>query len=75
MMGRWTQLEDINEPLKIKVSKMLSSVGQLGLKNLARTREVLRKEVLESLLAGRSGAKEYVLDSNKKFTPKTHQPA
>jgi transposase len=75
MMGRWTPLEDIDEPLKIKVGKMLSSVGQLGLENLAKTRETFRKEVLELLLAPRPGAKEYALDPNKKFTPKTHQPA
>src|SRR5215472_7957244 len=71
MMGRWTQLQDIDESLKIKVSKILSSVGQLGLKKLAKTRETFRKEILESLLAGgRPGAKEHVLDPNKKFLPK-----
>jgi len=71
MMGRWTQLQDIDESLKIKVSKILSSVGQLGLKKLAKTREAFRKEILESLLAGgRPGAKEHVLDPNKKFLPK-----
>jgi transposase len=75
MMGRWTPLEDIDEPLRIKVGKMLSSVGQLGLESLAKTRETFRKEVLELLLAPRPGAKEYILDPNKKFTPKMHQPA
>ena len=65
MMGRWTALEEIDEPLAIKVGKILSSVGPQGLERLGQTRQSLREATCEKLKAG----KVYVLDPNKKFTP------
>jgi transposase len=67
MMGRWTTLEDIDESLKIKVGKILTSVGQSGLENLAKTRKAFREQVLESLRSKQPAAKEYVLGPDKKF--------
>ena len=52
MMGRWTQLEEIEQRLAIKVSKMLSAVGEQGLKTLNKTRKNFRQEIFESLKAG-----------------------
>lgn len=65
LMGRWTPLEEIDDRLAIKVSKILTSVGAKGLKQLGKTRPVLRKETFDLLKTGRV----YVLDPNKKFAP------
>ena len=67
MMGRWTTLEEIDASLSLKVGKMISQVGTKGLKSLNQTRKGFRQEIFESLKKG----KEYVLDPNKKFVPKT----
>jgi transposase len=66
MMGRWTQLEDIDDRLAIKVSKIISSVGTKGLKQLNKTRKDFRQETYASLKAGRV----YQLDPAKKLAPK-----
>ena len=66
MMGRWTTLEEIDASLRLKVGKMISQVGTAGLKHLHKTRETFREEIFQSLKTG----KEYVLDPDKKFTPK-----
>jgi transposase len=66
MMGRWTTLEEIDASLRLKVGKMISQVGPAGLKHLHKTRETFREEIFQSLKTG----KEYVLDPDKKFTPK-----
>jgi len=66
MMGQWTPLEEIDERLVIKVGKMIGSVGQQGLQRLGKTRKVYREEIYQSLKTGRV----YVLDPNKKYTPK-----
>lgn len=74
LKDRWTTLEDIDESLKIKIGKVLTAVGQSGLEALAKSRKALRQEVLESLLSKRPGAKEYVLQPDKKFVPaRTHR--
>ncbi len=65
MMGRWTPLEEIDERLALKVGKMITSVGTKGLKQLGKTRKLLREEIYASLQAGR----EYQLDPNIKFIP------
>jgi transposase len=65
MMGRWTPLEDIDTRLAIKVTKMISSVGPKGLKQLGKTRKAFRAEIYESLKGGRA----YWLDPDKKFAP------
>ena len=54
MMGRWTPLEEIDDRLAMKVSKMLRSVGAQGLKNLNKTRKTFREEVFQSLKTGRT---------------------
>jgi transposase len=66
MMGRWTALEEIDQRLAIKVSKMITSVGPKGLKKLGKTRKSFRQEIYQSL----QNTKIYVLDHSKKFTPK-----
>ena len=45
---------------------MISQVGPAGLEKLSKTRKTFREEILQSLKTG----KEYVLDPDKKFTPK-----
>ena len=65
LMGRWTPLEEIEERLALKVGKIITSVGPKGLRQLGKTRQVLRKETFNSLKTGRV----YVLDPNKQFAP------
>jgi transposase len=66
LMGRWTPLEEIDDRLARKVSKIIGSVGQPTLQRLGQTRQTYRQEVYQRLTTGRV----YVLDPNKKFTPK-----
>jgi transposase len=63
MMGRWTPVEEIDERLAIKVSKMITSVGPKGLKQLGKTRKAFREEIHSALMHGRV----YQLNPNKKF--------
>jgi transposase len=65
MMGRWTPLEELDERLSRKASKIITAVGTSALKNLGQTRKQLREQIEQSLKTGRS----YVLDPDKKFTP------
>ena len=66
MMGRWTSLEEMDERLAAKVSKIITQVGTDGLKKMSKTRKGIREEIYQSLQTGRI----YELDANKKFTPK-----
>jgi transposase len=68
MMGRWTALEELDARLLRKVSSMISSVGEPGLKALGKIRKRYREEICQRLKNGRT----YVLDPNKKYVP---QPA
>lgn len=70
LMGRWTPLEEIDARQTIKVGKMISQVGPVGLQKLGKIRKALREEVYASLKAGRV----YVLDLNKKWTPRSAAP-
>jgi transposase len=91
MMGRWTPLEEIDERLCVKVTKIIGQVGPEGLNKLGKTRNDLRQEVYRSLQASKTDpsaseatpvtepktkarqlpeATIYVLNPNKKFTPK-----
>jgi transposase len=70
LMGRWTALEEIDAPLAIKVTKMISSVGPQGLKKLGKTRKAFREEIYGAL----QNAKIYVLDATIKFTPRPARP-
>ena len=66
LRGRWTPLEEIDDRLALKVGKIISAVGQPALRRLAKTRRTYREEIYQTLKAGRV----YVLDPDKKFTPK-----
>jgi transposase len=68
MMGRWTALEELDARLLRKVSSMIGSVGEPGLKALGKIRKRYREEICQRLKNGRT----YVLDLNKKYVP---QPA
>jgi transposase len=68
MMGHWTALQQLDGSLLRKVSSMIGSVGQPGLKALGKTRQAYREEIGQRLKTGRT----YVLDPNKKYPP---QPA
>jgi len=70
MMGRWTALEEIDKRLSQKVGKIISQVGTAGLKNLGKTRKTFRDQICQSLKSGRA----YILDPDKKFTPKIQRP-
>ena len=65
MMGRWTELEEIDQRLSQKVGKIISKVGTDGLKKLGHSRKTFREQICQRLKSGR----QYVLDPNKKFTP------
>lgn len=67
MMGRWTPLEDIDTPLQIKLSKMISQAGAKWPESSGKSRKACREEVFERLKTGRV----YQLDPNKTFTPKS----
>ena len=66
MRGRWTSLEEIDQRLVIKISKMIGAVGQPRLQALGKTRQAYRQEIYQRLITGRV----YVLDPHKKFAPK-----
>ncbi len=66
MMGHWTALAEVDQPLAIKVNKMISQVGAKALEQLKKTRKAFREEVHQALKTGR----DYVLDPNKKFMAK-----
>ena len=72
MMGRWTELEEIDKPLAIKVSKIITQAGADSLKKLGKKRRDFRDEIHQRLKTGR----QYALDLKKKFIPKpSTQPA
>jgi hypothetical protein len=66
MMGRWTRLEEIDDRLEIKVTKIIGAVGTKGLEKLQKTRKAFREEIHQSLKNGRV----YVLDPDRMFVPK-----
>ena len=82
MMGRWTALEEIDERLCLKVTKLIGQVGQRALDQLGQTRKGLRDQAYAWLTARppaasppplttpQAQAHTYVLDPTKKFTPK-----
>jgi transposase len=67
MMGKWSELEEIDRPLQIKISKIITAVGAGRLKSLGKTRKDLREQMAQSLRQGRV----YVLDPKRKFEPAT----
>jgi transposase len=73
LMGRWTPLEEIDQPLQIKIGKILTQVGAKRLKQSGKTRAAWREEICERLKKGRV----YQLDPDKKFlsAPPAASPA
>jgi len=67
MMGRWTQLEEIDSHLAIKVGKIIGSVGRAVLKKSGNTPKAYRQQIYQALKTGRT----YVLDPNKKLQAKS----
>jgi transposase len=61
MSGRWSALEELDAGLKLKISKIITQVGEAGLKQLNKTRKAFREETFQSLKAG----KTYQLDSGE----------
>jgi len=66
MMGRWTPVEDIEPRLVQKLGKILARVADKQLQASGKPRKAWRQEVRDRIKTGRV----YVLDPNKKFTPK-----
>ena len=66
LKGRWTTLQEVDARLKIKLGTIVTGIGTEGLTKIGKTRELLLKDVYQSLKSGRT----YVLDPNKKFVPK-----
>ena len=71
MMGRWTELEEIDKPLAIKVTKIISELGAQTLKKLGKKRRSFSQEIYQRLKNGR----RYVLDPDKIFGQKVPRPA
>ncbi len=71
MMGRWTPLEEIDDRLAIKVSKIIGSVGKQALQRLGKIRKAYREEIYQRLKTGRV----YALDPTTKFTPRPQPTA
>jgi transposase len=53
LMGRWTPLEEIDEQLCVKVTKIIGRVGSDGLNQLGATRKSLRAQTYQLLKATR----------------------
>lgn len=53
MNGKWDALEEIDKPQAIKIGKIISKVGEKGLKTLGKDRKSLRQEMNHRLLKGR----------------------
>ena len=70
LKGQWTALEQIDERLSQKVGKIISEVGRAGFDKIGKTRKNLREETYQLLKASKTKKTVYVLDPNKKFTPK-----
>ncbi len=49
MKGRWTPLEEIDHQLALKVGKIITSVGNKGLKQLKKSRKAYREEIFAAL--------------------------
>jgi transposase len=71
MSGKWDQLPEIDRSLSLKLGKIISRVGDKGLKTLGKNRKTLRQQMEQTLTTGRV----YALDPNKKFTAKAKTQA
>jgi len=64
MMGRWTELEEVDVRLSRKVGKIITRAGKQHLQAAGKSRQQLREEAFGSLKTGRV----YVLGLKKMFT-------
>jgi transposase len=53
MSGRWTALQELDAGLRLKIGKMISQVGDEGLKKLNKTRKAFRQEIFDLLKGGK----------------------
>ena len=65
MMGRWSQLEEVDQRLSIKVCKIVSQVRPEAIQQSGSSAKALRQKTKELLQAGQV----YVLDRAWKFQP------
>jgi transposase len=65
MMGHWTQLQEVDQRLQIKINKILTEVGAKPIRASGKERQQWKQEAFEKLKT----AKVYVLDPNKTFNP------
>ena len=66
LKGQWTRLEEVDHKLTAKLATILAGMGKEAINKSGKTRKALRQDCCQLLKAGRT----YLLDSNKKFTPK-----
>ena len=66
MNGRWTPLEEIDDRLDRKLSKIITQIGQNRLQQSGKTRKQCKQAALDNLKQG----KIYRLDPGKKFAPR-----
>jgi len=69
MNGRWTALEELDGPLRVKVGKIITSVGKSALKSQGKTRKDLREQITQSLTQGRG----YLLDRMPRMFDRSFQ--
>jgi len=53
MSGHWTAVQELDAGLKLKIGKMISQVGNDGLKKLNKTRKAFREEIFGLLKTGK----------------------
>ena len=66
LKGQWTQVEEVDTALGLKISKIASQIDQAALETLGLDRKQLREQMRETILTGRN----YRLNPDKKWTPK-----
>ncbi len=54
MMGQWTPLTDLDAPLKVKVTKIITTIGKTDLKTQGTTPKQLRQHMEQALKTGRT---------------------
>jgi transposase len=66
LKGQWTQLEEIEDRLVVKITKIISNVGNEKIRKLGKTRKDMRQEIYTSLKA-----RTYILPKDPKmFEPR-----
>lgn len=66
MMGRWSQVEEVEPRLNIKVTTIIRQIAPEALNRLGKDRQTIREQAHRNLQTGRV----YVLDPHRKFEPK-----